>query len=107
VDPVDRYRELCTEQLSTPGVELRRTLRPDTLMIDDRMFAALMPDGRLMLTLPSERIDELVLMGDAERQVMHGRPMREWVLLSAAADWSSLADEARRAAAAKPAPRRR
>jgi hypothetical protein len=29
------------------------------------------------------------------------------VLLSAAADWSSLADEARRAAAAKPAPRRR
>ena len=63
-----------------------------------KIFAMLV-EGRLVVKLPRERVDDLVAAGAAEQfDPGHGRRMKEWASLDPAApdDWEGLAAEARR-----------
>ena len=62
-----------------------------------KIFAMLV-QGRLVVKLPRERVDDLVAGGSAERfDPGRGRPMKEWASLDPAApEWEGLAAEARR-----------
>jgi hypothetical protein len=73
------------------------------MKIHGRIFAMLV-QGRLVLKLPSRRVDALIASGagsifDANK----GRPMKEWVTLEPPADgeWLALAREAMAFVAAK------
>jgi hypothetical protein len=81
-------------------VDSKRPLRgfgSDALTIDGRIFAAL-SQGKLLLKLPSSRVDELISNGVAEPFVLRERVMREWLLLPIRQRelWPALADEASR-----------
>src|ERR1700720_3478772 len=70
----------------------------DALKIDGKIFAAL-SKGRLLLKLPSERVDALIENGVGECfSTGAGRPKKEWVTISPkhATLWEGLAEEARR-----------
>lgn len=58
---------------------------------------AMMTRGRLVVKLPSARVDSLVASGDgAKFDGNKGRPMREWFMLDPESrlDWEALACEA-------------
>ncbi len=68
------------------------------LRIGGKIFAMLVR-GRLVVKLPRERIDDLVVAGQGERfDPGRGRLMNEWLSLDPAADvsWPELASEALR-----------
>ncbi len=67
-------------------------------------------EGRLVLKLPRQRVDELVGSGAGRRfDPGHGRVMKEWVTIAPrhGRDWGDLAREARQFVAAVPSARRR
>jgi hypothetical protein len=66
-----------------------------SLMKNGKMFASVR-DDRLLLKLPADRVEELIASGlglpfDANK----GKPMREWVIVTAEAgpEWIALARE--------------
>ncbi|MGH2677724.1 MAG: hypothetical protein ACRDHB_05120 [Actinomycetota bacterium] len=66
------------------------------LRVGGKVFAMLI-QGDLVLKLPRERVNGLIESGVAERfDPGHGRPMKEWVAISAGQSrrWPKLADEA-------------
>jgi predicted ArsR family transcriptional regulator len=71
----------------------------------------MLSEGRLVLKLPRQKVDELVASGVAERfDPGHGRTMKEWVTIGSGESrrWTSLAEEARQfVAATAGTPRRR
>jgi hypothetical protein len=76
----------------------KRAFGSDALKVSGKIFAVL-TKGRLLLKLPSERVDTLVTENLADRfSTGAGRPMKEWVTIapSNAALWMQLSDEARR-----------
>jgi hypothetical protein len=79
------------------GEPLKRGFGSDALKVNGKIFAAL-SKGRLLLKLPSARVDALVTANLAERfSTGAGRPKREWVTVapSTAPNWIGLSDEAR------------
>lgn len=71
----------------------------------------MLSEGRLVLKLPRQKVDELVASGAAERfDPGHGRIMKEWVTIGSGESrrWAGLAEEARQfVAATAGTPRRR
>jgi TfoX/Sxy family transcriptional regulator of competence genes len=66
------------------------------LKTSDRIFAMLVR-GKLVVKLPRQRVDMLVVSGEGERfDPGHGRLMKEWFTLAPTSDlgWLSLAREA-------------
>jgi hypothetical protein len=64
--------------------------------VHGRIFAMLVGDA-LVVKLPRERVDELVASGKATRfDPVHGRVMKEWLAVPAAAEgsWDTLIAEA-------------
>ena len=58
-----------------------------------KLFAFVSSDGRLVVKLSGERIEQLGL----DNMVMHGSPMREWAVVpfdAGAERWRSVAEEA-------------
>ena len=56
---------------------------------------AMLVRGRLVVKLPRERVDELVVAADGEHfDPGHGRLMREWVAVPPGTGWTALAREA-------------
>ncbi|MFI5282503.1 MAG: hypothetical protein ACHQ0J_05175 [Candidatus Dormibacterales bacterium] len=98
--PEQRYESLVESMLVAPssvhigdGPTFGSTGR---LKIGGRSFAMLV-NGRLVVKLPSRRIDELIRAGSGERfDAGKGKPMREWFALSPSSDdyWPALAMEA-------------
>lgn len=82
--------------LTRDGVDIGRMFSSEGLRIRGKIFAFVSLDGGLMLKLPAPRTDELVAVGDADRMVMRGSPMREWVIVPASRPdrWESLMEEA-------------
>jgi len=66
------------------------------LKVEGRIFASL-TKGELLLKLPRERVDALVVAGAGARlSTGGGAPKREWITVPpGAANWLSLAEEAR------------
>ena len=82
--------------LTRDGVDIGRMFSSEGLRIRGKIFAFVSLDGGLMLKLPAPRTDELIAVGDADRMVMRGSPMREWVIVPASRPdrWESLMEEA-------------
>lgn len=64
-----------------PGVTRGRMFASEGLALGGTFFAFVGRDGRLMVKLPQQRIQELIDSGTAERVTLGGRSMREWVSL--------------------------
>jgi len=70
----------------------------NALKVDGKIFAAL-SSGRLLLKLPTKRVEALVEAGFGDRfSTGPGRIKKEWVTLalSSADEWVRLSEEARR-----------
>ncbi|WUI00014.1 hypothetical protein OHR68_42120 [Spirillospora sp. NBC_00431] len=75
--------------------------RSPGLRVGDKIFAFLGHHGQLIVKLPSDRADEYVEAGTAEKVVMGKRTMREWIAFPATKDrvatlelWRNAAHEA-------------
>lgn len=100
VTPEQRYDSLVRSILaSSPSARIGEGKgfgSTGQLKADGKIFCMLVRD-KLVLKLPRERVDELVEAGDGERfDAGKGKPMREWLALSASSkrQWPALAGEA-------------
>jgi hypothetical protein len=100
VNPESRYADLVRKVAGEPGVthvtEGKGFGSSGQLKVRGRIFAMLVR-GALVLKLPRARVDELVEAGAGTRfDAGKGKPMREWLLLSATATrrWLPLTKEA-------------
>jgi TfoX/Sxy family transcriptional regulator of competence genes len=91
------FQSIAEKYGGPPDAPPRRGFGSDALKVNGKIFAAL-SNGRLLLKLPSERVDALVTAKLAERfSTGAGRPKKEWCTIapSTTADWLRLSDEAR------------
>jgi len=90
------FDPLAQAFLQRDGVDIGRMFAREGLRIRGKIFAFLGFDGELILKVPADRIEILIAEGDAERMVMRGRPLREWVTVapSRADRWGDLMEEA-------------
>jgi len=100
--PEQRYELLVTSILaksrSARICEGRGFGSTGQLKVRGKIFAMLVK-GKLVVKLPSERVDSLVAEGEGERfEPGTGRKMREWLTLSSTStqQWHALANEAMR-----------
>lgn len=101
--PEERFAALVEALLGQPGVTHssdaasgKRLFGASALKVHDKIFAML-AKGRLVVKLPRQRVDALVVSGDGERfDPGHGRVMKEWLSLEpgSALEWLPLAQEA-------------
>jgi len=75
------FDPIAQTYLGRDDVDIGRMFASEGLRIRGKNFAFLGFEGDLMLKLPAPRTTELVDAGDAERVVMRGRAMREWVFV--------------------------
>jgi hypothetical protein len=73
-----------------------RKFGSNALKVDGRIFA-MFAQGKLVVKLPKERVDELIAEGGVRFDPGHGRLMKEWVGIdSDGSDWVELVEEAYR-----------
>lgn len=104
----ERFAALASSFTSRAGVSSGRMFGSEGLKVGDKTFAMLVKE-RLVVTLPTERVGQLLDAGVGERfDPGHGRPMKEWLAVraDAAVDWRGLADEALRFVSRDPLSRR-
>ena len=95
----ERFEDLVDELQHCPGVtppRLGRGFGSHALKVHGRIFAMLVR-GRLVVKLPSTRVDELIADGHGVRfDANKGVPMKEWFSMDpeAQVEWSALAREA-------------
>lgn len=82
--------------LTREGVDIGRMFASEGLRVRGKIFAFVALDGGVMIKIPAPRTEQLIAAGEAERVVMRGRPMREWVIVPAtqAEHWGPLMEEA-------------
>ncbi len=82
--------------LTREGVDIGRMFASEGLRVRGKIFAFVALDGGIMIKIPAPRTEGLVAAGEAERVVMRGSPMREWVIVPAthAEQWGALIEEA-------------
>ena len=99
--PEQRFDGLVGELTDRPGVTYGgdpggpNRFGANALKVNGKIFAMLVR-GTLVVKLPRGRVDELVESGDGTRfDPRHGRPMKEWLVLSASSGlgWLPLAAE--------------
>lgn len=91
------FDPIIERHLALPDVDMGRMFSTEGLRIRGKVYAFLSHDGELIVKVPRDRGNELVADGSAERMVMRGREMREWITASPDAGdvvWSPLVDEA-------------
>lgn len=97
--PDERYAELVRAFLGQEGVTQEGTgFGSSSLKVGGSIFALLSSQGRFVVKLPRQRVDELIASGDGDRfDPGHGRLMKEWLALrpSSSMDWGVLAREAK------------
>jgi hypothetical protein len=73
-----------------------RKFGSNALKVEGRIFA-MFAQGKLVVKLPKERVDELIAQDGERFDPGHGRLMKEWVGIdSDGADWLDLVKEAHR-----------
>lgn len=93
----DLLERLAAPYLAKPGVAWGRMFSTTGLSVRGKIFAVVNHVGNLMVKIPEARADELEESGAANRVVMRGRAMREWVEMDVArgeGEWESLLAEA-------------
>ena len=88
---------LAEPYLMRPGVAWGRMFSTTGLSVRGKIFAVVNHAGNLMVKVPAPRADALEAAGAAQRVVMRGRPMREWVEMAPErgdAEWEALVAEA-------------
>ena len=99
IGPEDRYEDLMDELTGSAGVTPPRGgggFGRTALRFHNKIFVMLVR-GRLVLKLPAERVDGLVMAGEGVRfDANKGTPMREWFSLDpeSGMQWLPLAREA-------------
>jgi hypothetical protein len=91
-----RLERLARPLLERPGISWGRMFSTVGLGIRGKIFAVVPNAGAIMVKVPEARADALVAEGAAERMVMRGRALREWVVMPDAASdaaWSALLEE--------------
>jgi len=95
-----RYGDVVRKLAAKPGVthitEGKGFGSSGQLKVHGRIFAMLVRDA-LVLKLPRERVDALIVAGEGTRfDAGKGKPMREWFVLSPTSTkrWLALAEEA-------------
>lgn len=85
--PEERFSALVEEFAGAPGVEVPQTSGPrrfgsDALKVDGSIFAMVV-GGQLVVKLPRDRVDALVVDGTgAPFDGGKGRAMKEWVTVA-------------------------
>jgi hypothetical protein len=96
-DPDQLFAQLAPRFLTDPAVTEGTGFGSSPgLRVGGRIFAML-TRGELVVKLPRERVDQLVMSGVGGRfDPGHGRAMREWATISPryGRDWAQLAAEA-------------
>ncbi|TMR91050.1 TfoX/Sxy family protein [Nonomuraea basaltis] len=97
-DLLDQVAESFTGERD---VAVGTMFRSPGLRVGGKIFAFLGHHGQLIVKLPSDRADEFVEAGTAEKVVMGKRTMREWIAFPAREDraatltlWRNVAQEA-------------
>jgi TfoX/Sxy family transcriptional regulator of competence genes len=94
----EAYARLCASFFSRGEVRPseKRGFGAAALTVEGHIFAML-PHDRLVVKLPTARVDELVAAGYGARfDANKGRPMKQWLAIDPAheGDWDKLASEA-------------
>jgi len=104
IDPEERFATIVDEFLGNPdvippsnGLQSKRGFGSSALRYHNKIFAML-SKGRLIVKLPSSRVDALVASGNGERfdPRNDGRLMKEWLSVEPTSEeeWLSLVKEA-------------
>ena len=94
---VDLLEKLADPYLAKPDVTWGRMFSTVGLRVRGKIFGLVNHEGNLMVKVPEARADALESSHAANRMVMRGREMREWVEMtpeSGEAAWSELLGEA-------------
>lgn len=94
---VDLLEKIADPYLAKPGVAWGRMFSTTGLSVRGKIFAVVNHAGHLMVKVPAERADALESARAANRVVMRGREMREWVEMApeqGEAAWDELVGEA-------------
>lgn len=94
---VDLLEKLAGPYLAKPGVSWGRMFSTTGLSVRGKIFAVVNHAGHLMVKVPQARADALESSHAANRVVMRGREMREWVEMApeqGEAAWDELLGEA-------------
>ncbi len=89
----ERLAEVTSDLTERPDVGVSRMFGSEGYSVRGKLFAFVSTDGRLVVKLPGERIEQLGL----DNMVMRGSPMREWAAVpfdEGAERWRSVAEEA-------------
>lgn len=82
--------------MERPGVERSTMMGHECLRAGDAFVAMVDRSGGLIVKLPTERVEGLILAGQAEPFAPAGRVFREWALVAEIDErsWRGLVDEA-------------
>jgi TfoX/Sxy family transcriptional regulator of competence genes len=92
------FDEISRTFLRSPNVTTAKMFGGSALKVKNKVFACFYK-GKLVLKLPSERVDELVSAGGAVHfDSGTGRPAKEWVAIdpSRGKEWRVLAKDAQK-----------
>ena len=89
----ERLIEVTSDLTERPDVGVGRMFGSEGYSVRGKLFAFVSIDGRLVVKLSGERIEQLGL----DNMVMRGSPMREWAAVpfdEGAERWRSVTEEA-------------
>lgn len=89
----ERLADVASDLTARPDVGVGRMFGSEGYSVRGKLFAFVSSDGRLVVKLPVERIDQLEL----DNMVMRGSPMREWAAVpysEGAERWGAITAEA-------------
>ncbi len=94
--PAAAFWAIAEPLLERPGVERSTMMGHECLRAGGAFVGMADGSGRLIVKLPAERVEELILAGDAEEFAPAGRVFREWAQLPVVDEprWRGLLEEA-------------
>ncbi len=95
MDNSERWADLVERLSEQPQVTPGKMFGCAGLRTGKKFFAMVWNDT-LVVKLPADRAQAVLADGGEQFEPMPGRPMGEWVVPGATADWAALAEESRR-----------